>query len=90
MLNSVDHTNLKAYSAYALPSVEALVRYFHAAAGFPVRTTCLKSIKVDNYRTCPGLTLANATAYCPSADETIKVHIVQSRQGVRSTKPKIL
>ena len=34
--------------------------------------------------------MANYTVYCPSADETIKVHIVQSRQGVRSTKPKIL
>ena len=69
--------------------MEALVQYFHAGDGFPVRTTWLKAIKVGNYRTSPGITLANATAYCPSADETIEVHIVQSRQGVRSTKPKI-
>ena len=90
MPNSVDHINLKAYSAYDLPSVEALVRYFHAADGFPFRTTWMKSIKVGNYRTWTGLTLTNTTAYCPSADETIKGHIVQSRQGVHSTKPKIL
>ena len=32
MPNSADHTNLKSYSVYDLPSVEALVRYFHAAA----------------------------------------------------------
>ena len=89
MPHSADHTNLKAYSAYDLSSVEALVRYFHMAAGFPVRTMWLKSIKVGNYRTWPRLTMANATAYCPSADETIKGHIVQSRQGVRSIKPKI-
>ena len=62
--NSTDHTNLKAYSAYDLPSVEALVRYFHAASGFPVRTTWLKAINVGNYRTWLGLTLANATSYC--------------------------
>ena len=89
MPNNADHTNLKAYSANDLPSVEALVRYFHAAAGFPVRNTWLRDIKEDNYRTWPRLTLANATEYCPSADENIKGHIVQSRQGVCSTKPNI-
>ena len=89
MPNNAGQTNIRAYSAYDLPSVESLVRYFHAAARFPVRTTWLKDIKVGNYCTWPGLALANATAYCPSADETIKGHIVQSRQGVRSTKPKI-
>ena len=57
--------NLRAYSVYDLPSVEDLVQYFHAAAGFPVRTTCLKAIKVGSYRTWPGLTLDNATSYCP-------------------------
>ena len=31
-----------AFSAYDLPSVEALVQYFHAAAGYPVRETGLK------------------------------------------------
>ena len=49
--NSTDHTNLKSDIAYDLPSVEALFGYFHAAAGFPVRTTWRKSIKVGNYRT---------------------------------------
>ena len=75
MLYNADQTNLKTYSAYDLPSMEALVRYLHAAAGFPVSTTWLKAIKVGNYRTWSGLTLANSTAYCPSADETIKGHI---------------
>ena len=90
MPTSADHKNLKVYIAYDLTSVEALIRYFQVAAGFPVRTTYINASKMDNYRTWPGLTLANATAYFPSADETIKGHIVQLRQGVRSTKPKIL
>ena len=63
MPNSMDQKNLKAYSAYDLSSVEALVQYFHASAGFPVSTTWLKAIKVGNYHTWTGLTLANATAY---------------------------
>ena len=32
-------TSLQYFSAYDLPSGEALVRYFHADAGFPVRNT---------------------------------------------------
>ena len=39
------HSTLEAFSAYDLPSVEGLVQYSHAAAGFPVRDTWLKSIK---------------------------------------------
>ena len=65
---------LEAFSAYDLPSVEDLVIYFHAAAGFPVRDTWIKAIKAGNYESWPGLTYINATKYCPSADETIKGH----------------
>ena len=43
-----DKTALKAYSAYDLPSVRALIRYFHAAAGYPVRSTWLKAIGSGN------------------------------------------
>ena len=48
------------YSAYNLPSVAALVRHLHAAAGFPVKDTCLWAIKAGNYATWPGLTNNNA------------------------------
>ena len=37
----------EANNVYDLPSMEALVRYMHAAAGFPVRSTWLKSIKTE-------------------------------------------
>ena len=36
------------------------------------------------------LTYINAAKYCPLADKTIKGHMVQTRQGVQSTKPKNL
>ena len=81
-------TTLDAFSAYDLPSVEALVKYFHAAAGYPVRSEWLAAIKAGNYASWPGLTYSNARRYCPLADETIKGHQVQSRQNIRSTKPK--
>ena len=39
MPHTAHRNTLEAYSAYNLPSVEALIRYFHAAAGYPVRST---------------------------------------------------
>ena len=61
----VTKTSLTAYSAYDFLSVEALVRYFHAAVGYPVKDTWLKAIRAGNYSTWPGLTLQNTTKYCP-------------------------
>ena len=36
MPNTANMATLEAYSAYDLPSVEALICYFHVAAGYPV------------------------------------------------------
>ncbi|KAL7545702.1 LOW QUALITY PROTEIN: hypothetical protein ACHAWF_009053, partial [Thalassiosira exigua] len=74
-----NQANLAAFSAYDLPSVEALVPFFHAAAGFPVRITWLREIKNGNYDSWPGLTYNNAARYCPNADETPKGHMTHSR-----------
>ena len=81
--------SLAAFSAYDLPSVEALVQYFHAAAGYPVKDTWLKAIKAGNYKSWPGLTHQNASKYCPVPLATLKGHMVQTHQNVRSTKPKV-
>ena len=70
-----------------LPSMGALVEFYHACASFPVKQTWLKAIKAGNFNSMPGLTYANAARYCPNADETIKGHLAQQRQNVRSTKP---
>ena len=60
----------------------------HAAAGFPVKYTWLRAIKKGNLATWPRLTYSNAAKYFPHAVETIKGHMVQYSQGVRSTKKK--
>ena len=88
MPDDANRSTLKAYSAYDLPSVRALIRYFHATAGYPIRSTWLKAIGSGNYSTWPGLTLANAKKYCPTATATLMGHLFQKRQGVRSTKMK--
>ena len=53
----------EAHSVYDLPSVEALVHYMHAASGFSVKSTWLKSIKHGNFDSWPGLTYKNAAKY---------------------------
>ena len=58
----------------------------HAAAVFPMKYTWLKAIKKGNFATWTGLTYSNAAKYCPQPVETLKGHMVQSSQGVQSTK----
>ena len=65
----------------------ALVLYLHAAKGFPVKSTWLAAIKAGNYASWPGLTYANAYRYCPVSVESLQVHLTQSRQGARKSKP---
>ena len=76
----------EASNVYDLPSMEALVRYMHTAAGFPVRSTWLKTIKNGNFNSWPGLTYNNAAKYCPQSLETMKGHMVQYSREVISTK----
>lgn len=71
-----------AYSAYDLPSMEALVRLYHASAGLPVKSMWLNAIKQGNYATWPRLLATNAARYCPESEETVKGHTVQNRQKV--------
>jgi hypothetical protein len=71
-----------------LPSVGALVGFYHACLGFPVKQTWLNAIKAGNSDTFKGLTYSNAAKYCLDADEAIMGHLAQQRQNVRSTKTK--
>ena len=75
-------------NVHDLPSVCALVHYLHACAGFHVRSTWLAAIKAGNFAFWPGLTYTNAAKYCPVSVETLKGHMIHTRQGARSTKPK--
>ena len=60
----------------------------HTEELLPVKSTWIKAIEKKNFETWPGLTYSNTAKYCPHPVETIKVHMVQSLQGVRSTKKR--
>ncbi len=43
---------------------------------------------MGNFELLTGITYINEVRYCASTDKTIKGHMVQTRKGVRSTRPK--
>ena len=79
-------TTPDALNAHYLASVGSLVRYLHAADGFPFKSTWLAAIKTGNFYTWLSLTYTNASRYCPSSEKTVKSHLTQAKQGIRSTK----
>ena len=40
-------------NVYELPSTKQIVRYLHACAGFPTKTTWIKAIRAGNFTTWP-------------------------------------
>ena len=75
-----------AMNVYELPSTKEVIRFLHAALGFPTKATLLTAIRHGNLVTFPGLTTANVNKHFPESDETQKGHMKQTKQGVRSTK----
>jgi hypothetical protein len=72
-----------------LPSTPALIAYHHATAGYPVKQTWLDAIQRGAYKTWPGLTYKLVARHCPDADETLRGHMAQPRQHIRSTQPTV-
>ena len=76
----------QANNVYELPSTSEVVRFLHAALGFPTKATLLAAARKGNLVTFPGMTVENISRFFPESDETQKGHMRQTRQGVRSTK----
>jgi hypothetical protein len=75
-----------AMNVYELPSTNEVVRWMHAALGYPTKSTLLTAAKHGNLVTFPGMTPENISKHFPESEETQKGHMKQTRQGVRSTK----
>jgi hypothetical protein len=60
-----------------LPSIGALVGFYHARLGFPVKETWLDAVKAGNCDSFDGLTYSNVSCYCPDANKTILGHLGQ-------------
>jgi len=73
-------------NVYELKTKPELIRYYHAAAGFPTKPTWLSAIRNGHYRTWPGLDAETAARYFPESDEMWKGHGRKIKSGLRSTK----
>ncbi len=64
--------NEAVHNVYELKTQPELIRYLHAAAGFPTKPTWPKAIKNNQFASWPGLTVKAATKYFPESEETLK------------------
>ena len=71
---------------YELKTQLKLVRYYHAAAGFPTKPLWLKAIKNKQYASWPGLTWEVVNKHFPESEKTLKGHGRKTRSGLQSTK----
>ncbi len=78
------------HNIYELPSIEPLIRYLHAAAGFLVEERWLKAVQWGNYNSWPLINVTTVAHYFPESEETQKGHMRSQRQGIHSTKKKTL
>ena len=76
-------------NVYELPSIEQNIRYLHAAAISPTKTTWLKATRKRNYNTWPLITVNNVNKNVPEPEETQQGHMRSQLQGLTSNKVKI-
>jgi hypothetical protein len=64
---AMDNEHKEIANAYNLPSVSQMIKYIHAVAGYPVKDTWIKVIKVGNYYTTwSGLMTSVACKHFPN------------------------
>ena len=74
------------HSVYEPMTQPELVRYLHAATGFPTKPTWIRAIQNKQFTSWPGLTVDAVRRHFPDADETHKGHGRRTPSGLRSTK----
>ena len=75
-------------NVYKLRTQPEIVRYYHAAAGFPTKPTWLAAIKNNHYASWTGLTYEGVSKYFPESEEMHKGHGRKLKSGQRSTTKK--
>jgi hypothetical protein len=75
-----------ASAAIHFNTMAEIVRFSHAAMGYPVLATLDKALENGWVTGIPGLTRQTLRKHPPFSDATIKGHMAQTRKNVRSTK----
>ena len=74
------------FNVFELKKQPEIVRYYHAAAGFPTKPTWIKAINNKQYASWPGLTSEMVQKYYPESEESLKGHARKVKSGLQSTK----
>jgi hypothetical protein len=77
---------LAANAAIHFNTAAEIVKFMHAAMGYPTLTTLHKALANGWVQGLPGLTQQTLRNYPPFSGATIKGHMTQIRKNVRSTK----
>ena len=62
-------------NVYQLKTKPEVIRYLHAAAGFPTESTWYSAVRSGNFTSWPWLTPKNVRAHFPESEETQKGHM---------------
>jgi hypothetical protein len=89
MARRSEHPDKFVNSVYELPNLEQVIAWYHAAAGYPTKTTWIKAIEAGFYATWPLLTVKAVKKHYPETKETPKGHMKRVKSGVRSTKEQV-
>ena len=73
-------------NAYEMKKQPELIKYYHAAAGFPTQPTWIAAIKNGHYKSWKGLTAAAVRRSYPESIETWRDHGQKIKMNLRSTK----
>ena len=77
----------KAYklTAYEIDAIPNLIKYLHAAAGYPAKRTWVRAIKRNYYTGWPGLTAKRVQRHLGPCEHTTNGHMKLVSQGTKST-----
>ena len=81
-----DYEVSTANNVYEIKTKKEIIKFLHKAAGSPVKSTWIQAIKNGQYTTWPGLTTKIVEKYLEKSQATVKGHMKQTRQNIRSTK----
>ena len=79
---------VQANNVYEQTKLHGIVCYLHKVCYCPCKTTWVKTINGSYFTTWPGLTAEAVIKFLPEEPATIKGHLKQIRQNVRSTSKK--
>jgi hypothetical protein len=77
------------HTVYEQKSIQGTITYLHACCFTPVADTWIKSIQNGHFATWPSVTVDNVRKYLFKSDATVKGHMNQIRQNIRSTQPVV-